>query len=93
MSLFPYVYKYLKFPLELPVIHVADACQDSEIMLRKEGLIKCAKLHPRRLYLPVLPFRCNNILLFCLCKSSATERNTDSENAHETVAGRALIVT
>ena len=65
-------------------IHVGDA------MLRK-GLIKCSILPPKRLYHPVLTFRCNNKLLFCLCKSCATEKITDSECAHETVAERALI--
>ena len=34
MSLYPYVCKYFKFPLGHPVIHVGDACQDTEAMLR-----------------------------------------------------------
>jgi len=37
------------------------------------------------LYHPVLHFRCDS-LLFCLCKSCATEHNADGECAHETVA-------
>ena len=36
MSLYSYVCKYFKFPLGHPAIHVGDACQDTEAMLRKE---------------------------------------------------------
>jgi len=62
-------------------------------MLRKEGLIKWCVLPPQKLYHLVLPFRCNDRLLFCLCKSCATEHNEDGKCAHETVAERALIGT
>jgi len=89
----PFVCKYFKFHLRHPVIHVGDACQDTEAMLRKEGLIKCCVLPPRRMYHPVLPFRCNDRMLFFLCKSCATEHNADGECAHEVVAERALIGT
>jgi len=90
MSLYPYVCKYFKFTLGHPVIHVGVACQDTEAMLRKEGLIKCCVLPPQKLYHPVLGFRCNDRLLFYLCKSCATEKNWDGECAHETVAESAL---
>jgi len=62
MRLYPYVCKYFKFPLGHPVIHVDDACQDTEAMLWKEGLIKFCVLPPQKLYHPVLPFRCNDRL-------------------------------
>jgi hypothetical protein len=91
MSLYPYICKYYKFPLGHPVIHVGDACQDIEAMLRKEGFVKCTILPPRRLYHPVLPFRCNNKLLFCLCRPCAIERNTDTEFTHESATDRALV--
>jgi hypothetical protein len=90
ISLYPYVCKYFKFLIGHPVIHVGDACQDKEAMLQKEGLIKCFILSPKRLYHPVLPYRCNNKLLFCLCKSCAIEQNTENECGHETVAERAF---
>jgi len=51
--------------------------------------MKCILL-PRKLYRPVLPFRCNNKLLCCLCKTCATEQNTN-DCTHETVAEIALI--
>jgi hypothetical protein len=67
MILYPYICKYYKFPIRHPVIHVGDAYQYIEAMLRKEGSVKCSMLPPRLLYHPVLPFRCSNKLLFYLC--------------------------
>ena len=90
ISLYPYVCKYFKFPIGHPVIHVGDACLDKDAMLEKEGLIKCRVLPPERLYHPVLPFRCNNKLLFCLCRSCAVERNIEDDCAHETADERGL---
>ena len=93
MNLYPYVCIYFKYPVGHTVIHVDDAYQNTEIMLRKEGLIKCCFLTPQRRYDLVLMFRCNESLLFSQCKSCATERNSDGECEHETVAERALIGT
>ena len=64
-SLYPYVCKYFNFPIGHPVIHVGDSCQDMQAMLLKDGVMKCSILPPKRLYHPVLPFRCNKRLLFC----------------------------
>jgi hypothetical protein len=55
-----------------------------------EGLNKCRVLPPKRLYHPVLPFRCDNKLMFCLCRTCAVELNTETECIHNTVAKRAL---
>jgi len=65
MSLYPYICKYGKFPVGHPVIHAGDACSDKEAILWKEGLIKCTVLPPKRLYHPVLQFRCSYKILFC----------------------------
>jgi len=54
MSRYPYLCKYFKLPVGHPVIHVGDACQDTEAMLRKEGLIKCCVLTTQILYHPVV---------------------------------------
>ena len=59
-------------------------------MLKKKGLIKCRILPPRRFYHPVLLFRCNNKLLFCLCRTCAIECIFEDECSHETVDERAL---
>ena len=67
ISLYPYVCKYLQFPIGQPLIHVGDACQDMQAMLLKDGLLKCSILPKRHLYHPVLKFRCDKSLLFYLC--------------------------
>jgi len=54
--------------------------------------MKCCILPPRDIYHPVLPFRCNNKLLFCLRMTCAIEQNTN-ECTHQTVAETALIGT
>ena len=35
MSLYRYIFKYFKFPVGHPVVHVGDACKDKEACLRK----------------------------------------------------------
>jgi len=79
MSLYPYVCKYFNFTVGHPVIHVIDACQDTEAMLRKEGLVKCCFLPPQRLYHLVLPLCCKDKLLFC--RSRALTNATRMANA------------
>ena len=74
MSLYPFVCKYFKFPIGHTVFRVGDALQDMEAMFRKDGQIKCSILPPRHLYHPILPLRCNNILLSCLCRTCALEQ-------------------
>ena len=39
MSLYPYIWKYFKFPVGHPIIQVGDACKDLEACLRMDGLI------------------------------------------------------
>jgi len=34
-----------------------------------EGLIKCSIVPPEKLYHPVLPFRCDNKLMFYFCRT------------------------
>ena len=57
-------------------------------MLSKECLIKCTVLLPKRLYHPVLPIRCNNKLLFCLCRTCAFECNYSDQFVHKSTAQR-----
>jgi len=69
MSLYPYMYKYFKFPISHRVIYVGDAFGDIEACLCMEGLIRCSIVPPDELYHPVLPYRCSNKLIFCLCRT------------------------
>jgi len=66
MSLYPYICKYHKFPIGLPVIQVGDACRYIEACLRMEVLIECSIVRPDKLCHLVLLYRCNNNLVFCL---------------------------
>jgi hypothetical protein len=36
--------------------------------------MKCTVVPPMNLYHPVLPFRCNKKLLFCLCRTCVFEK-------------------
>jgi hypothetical protein len=90
MSLYPHICKYFKFPIGHPVIHAGDDCLDIQAMLQKDGLMKCSILPPKHLSHPVLPFRCNNRLLFCFCRTSAIQQNRSQDCTHETDAERAL---
>ena len=74
MSLYPYICKYFKFPVGHPLIHVGDACKDKEACFRMDGLIKCSIVPPERY--PVLPFRPNQNLMFCLCRTCVLTSNT-----------------
>ena len=65
---------------------MGDACQDMQVMLLKDVLMKCSFLQPRHLYHPVLPFRSNKLLLFYFRRSCAIEQNRNEDYTHETVA-------
>jgi len=71
MSLYQYICKYFKFPVGHPIIHVGDACKNKEASFLMDGLIKCSTVPSQRLNNPVIPFRCNNKLMFFLCRSCA----------------------
>jgi G:T-mismatch repair DNA endonuclease (very short patch repair protein) len=92
-SLYPYICKYFKFPIGHPIIYVGETCNNVEASLHIYGLIKCTVVPPRGLYHPVLPYRCNKKLLFCLCRSCVHDQNIIEECHHVAVAERALEVT
>jgi hypothetical protein len=90
ISLYPYICKYFKFPIGHPVIHVGETCRNVESCLRMNGLIKCTVVPPKGLYHPVLSYRWNKKLLFCLFRSCVHDRNTSEKCHHLTDAERAL---
>jgi len=53
ISLYPYICKYVKFPLGHPKVYVGADCPPD--CLDRESIIKCKFLPPRKLYHPVLP--------------------------------------
>ena len=75
MTLYPYICKYFKFPVGLSVIHVGYSCKEGEACLRLFGLIKCV-VPLESLHHPMLPFRANQKIIFCLCRTCVKTCNT-----------------
>ncbi|XP_055387404.1 uncharacterized protein LOC129616009 [Condylostylus longicornis] len=76
-SLYPYVCKYGKFPIGHPEIIVGnDECMKQNLKTT-DGLIKCSILPPTDLFIPVLPIKQNNKLIFTLCFTCSEEKNMD----------------
>jgi len=90
MSLYPYIYKYFKFPIGHPIIHVGYTCAHIEACLKMEELMKCKIVPPTNLYHPVLPYRYDKKLLFCLCRTCVRQHNETSECQHRSDAERCL---
>ena len=85
--------KLHQFILGHPKIHVGDACRDKQAILSKEGLIKCAVLPPKRLYLPVVRYRCNNKICFAYAGRAQSNAIFSGECLHESTAQRSLTST
>ncbi|XP_071033044.1 uncharacterized protein [Parasteatoda tepidariorum] len=66
-SLYPWVNKYCKYPVGHPII-ITEGFTSLENYF---GVVKCTIVPPRKLYLPVLSYRCNKKLMFPLCRSCA----------------------
>ncbi|XP_055714733.1 uncharacterized protein LOC129808850, partial [Phlebotomus papatasi] len=74
-SLYPWANKYSKYFVGHPQI-IKDI-RSQEDVLKHDGVVKCTILPPKGLYIPCLPFRCNNRLFFTLCRKCAEDLNTD----------------
>ena len=90
-SLYPTVCKYGLFPLGHPTI-LSQENVDKDNIEQYEGLIKCKVLPPRDLFHPVLPYKCNNKLMFPLCRTCAercdpSQKCTHSEDDERTLVG------
>jgi hypothetical protein len=88
-SLYPYVNKYMSYPLGHPEILSQEQIQKDHLDQYK-GLIKCKVLPPAKLWLPVLPIHCNKKMVFTLCQACA--ENEDVLCTHS-CAQRALVGT
>ncbi|GFY74898.1 uncharacterized protein TNIN_225431 [Trichonephila inaurata madagascariensis] len=82
-SLYPWVNKYCEYPVGHPEI-ITEGFRDIDSYF---GLVKCKVFPPRKLFHPVLPFRCNGKLMFPLCRTCAetlgqkTCSHTDEERS------------
>jgi len=61
-----------------------------EAFVKMAGLIKCKIVPPMHLYHPVLPYRYDKKLLFCLCRTCVQEHNATNECQHRGDAERCL---
>lgn len=73
-SLYPYVLKSFKFPTCHPVI-LKDAAKIDHTLNSYFGLVKCTVLAPTDLFLPLLPFKTAEKLMFPLCGDCAMTLN------------------
>jgi hypothetical protein len=64
-SLYPYINKTGKIPIGHPNIITGNFDE----LDNYEGLVKCRIVPPRKLYIPVLPIKCNGKLMFTLCRT------------------------
>ena len=92
-SLYPYILKYMKFPIGHPVMIynnfakpfryncpgncIYNQCTGSHWGLKYFGVIKATFLPPTDLLHPVLPLRCNNKLKFPLCYTCAEKGDVE----------------
>jgi len=77
----------LQVPIGHPRIHVGHACKDLEACLRI--------VPPQKLYHPVLPYRYNKKLIFCLCRTCvqtcSTGECTHTEDAELSLTGTCVM--
>ncbi|XP_065219194.1 uncharacterized protein LOC135844777 [Planococcus citri] len=72
-SLYPYVNKYGCYPIGHPKILLGNDIPPN--LNNITGIAKVRLLPPKQLYLPVLPVKVNNKLVFALCRTCASEEN------------------
>lgn len=78
-SLYPFVNKTCYYPLGHPEIIKSNFADIPSYC----GIVKCKILPPRDLYIPLLPARINEKLLFSLCRTCASEKNPDCCHSEE----------
>ena len=91
-SLYPFICKYGHFPLGHPTI-LSQEHIDKDNIGQYQGLIKCKVLPPTNLYHPVLPYKCNNKLMFPLCRTCAEKCDPSSQCSRDNIEDRALVGT
>ena len=79
ISLYPYICKNFKFQIDHPVVPVGDTCKNVEACLKMDDLNRCTVVPLKSLYHPVLSYRFNKKILFCLCSSCVYEQNMSEE--------------
>jgi len=80
-SLYPFVLKNRKFPLGHPEVITEGLDIDSYLAKNYFGFVYAKILPPQDLDLPVLPYKCNNKLMFGLCRTCMTTRERTCEHS------------
>ena len=78
-SLYPAVQKYCIYPTGHPTI-ISENFDYNKVYF---GIIKCQILPPKDLYLPVLPLKINNKLIFTLCMACAKDQINNFKCSHD----------
>lgn len=73
-SLYPFVLYSKKFPTGHPTVITEDFSKDADAYF---GFMSCSMQPPKKLFMPVLPVRHDNKLIFPLCRSCVDENNLD----------------
>jgi hypothetical protein len=83
-SLYPFINATKPYPVGHPEIILSDFGSFDDVFDRYFGLMKCAILPPRKLYVPVLPgkYGPDKKLIFTLCNSCATLRSSKKPCEH-----------
>ena len=80
-SLYPYICKAGKFSIGHPQIYVGDECKRLTGVCfnleNVEGSVKCTVLPPKHLFLPMLPVKIHNKLMFPLCRFRSDNLSVD----------------
>ncbi|KAF4525159.1 hypothetical protein B566_EDAN014664 [Ephemera danica] len=88
-SLYPYVLKTKCFPVGHPTIYLHDNCPDISKLF---GIVKVCVLPPRDLFIPILPYRYEEKLMFPLGRSCMVEHRQEYCN-HEDESLRSFVGT
>ncbi|KAF4527433.1 hypothetical protein B566_EDAN016063 [Ephemera danica] len=86
VSLYPAILMYYPSPIGHCKIHLGPQFPD---ITKIHGIVKCDILPPRNLYIPLLPAKFHDKLLFVLCRSCAQELNQEDCH-HEEESERVL---
>jgi len=77
-SLYPYCMKYDRFPTGHPRVLTENFEPIDPYKKPYFGVVKAKILPPKKLYVPILPYRCQGKLMFPLCAACVAEQETVS---------------
>lgn len=85
ISLYPHMNRVASYPIGSPVIKKGAQCNNIKLADASDGIAFCRMLPPQDLFLPVLPSKINNKLVFCLCYTCAKNGTNQSQPAYKNI--------